>query len=73
MQGKQKGEDMKQKFQLVSIKEGGPIFDIVSYDPETKRGRLRGKHGTVFEENMDREFLKKQGYRVAPVKETENA
>lgn len=53
---------------LVSTREGGPTFEIISYNPETKTGKLRGNYGTVFEHSMDVEHLKKLGYKVVAVK-----
>ena len=43
------------------------IYDVVSYNPETKRGKLRGQYGVVFEINMSVENLKKLGYKVVRV------
>ena len=45
-------------------------FEVLSFDPETKRGKLKSMaFGTVFEENMDKEYLIKYGYRIEKVED----
>lgn len=52
---------------LRSLKEDGPCFDILTYDAETKIGRLRNvKGGADFKESLDKERLKQWGYRIEP-------
>lgn len=51
---------------LRSTKENGPVFDIVAYNTETKMGTLRGAMGVDFTESLDKERLKKWGYRIEP-------
>jgi predicted CoA-binding protein len=50
-----------------SLKEGGPSFDIISYNPATKKGKLLGNYGVKFETDLSVETLKKLGYKVVPV------
>jgi len=54
------------KYILQSTKPGGPCFDILSYDPETKTGKLKGTLGAEFEHDMSKEHLTKYGYKVVP-------
>lgn len=59
---------------LKSTKPNGPVFEIVSYNSETKKGVLLGAMGVEFTEDLDKERLKKWGYRIeAKPKETSDA
>lgn len=53
---------------LRSTKEGGPVFDILTYNAESKVGLLRrvGGSGVEFKESLDKERLKQYGYRIEP-------
>lgn len=51
---------------LRSTKDNGPVFEIVQYDPDTKIGKLMGSAGVEFKESLDKERLKKYGYRIEP-------
>ena len=51
----------------VKSSHGGHTYDVVSYNPETKRGKLKGQYGVVFETDMSVENLKKLGYKVVRV------
>jgi hypothetical protein len=52
---------------VCSTKAGGPVFDIISYSPETKKGKLRGNYGVVFETDLSIETLKKLEYKIIAV------
>ncbi len=39
-------------------------FEVLSYDPETKKGIVIGAVGTKFETDMAKETLIKYGYKV---------
>jgi len=39
-------------------------FEVLSYDPETKKGIVIGEVGTKFETDMAKETLVKYGYKV---------
>jgi len=53
------------KLYLESTK-GGVVkrFEVLSYDPETKKGIVIGEVGTKFETDMAKETLVKYGYKV---------
>lgn len=53
------------KLWLESTK-GGVVkrFEVLSYDPETKKGIVIGEVGTKFETDMAKETLIKYGYKV---------
>ena len=53
-------------FILKSTRDNGPVFEILAYDPDTKVGRLLGSMGVEFKESLDKERLKKFGYRIEP-------
>ena len=42
----------------------GKRFEVLSYDPETKKGIVVGEIGTKFETDMAKETLLKYGYKV---------
>lgn len=44
-------------------------FDIKSFNPETKKGVIRGSMGCDFEEDLSKENLLKNGYKVVKVEE----
>jgi len=53
------------KLYLESIKgEVVKRFEVLSYDPETKKGIVIGEVGTKFETDMAKETLVKYGYKV---------
>jgi len=52
------------KWYIVSIKPNGPEFEVLSFDPNTKLGKLRGRMGTAFVYNLGVEELKKLGYKL---------
>lgn len=53
------------KLWLESTKEGTTKrFQVLNYNPETKKGLVLGEMGTEFETAMDKETLVKYGYRV---------
>lgn len=52
---------------LRSTREGGPTYDILTYDTATKLGLLRNIRGGVeFNESLDKDRLVKYGYRIEP-------
>ena len=53
-------------FILKSTKENGPVFDILKYDQDSKIGVLKGRAGVEFKESLDKDRLKKYGYRIEP-------
>lgn len=59
-------------FILKSTKPGGPVFEILQYDPETKMGVLKRGQGAEFKHSLDKEHVKKYGYRIEP-KEKDDA
>lgn len=60
------------KLLLKSTRKGSTKqFEILSYDPATKKGRVLGEMGVEFETAMDKETLIKYGYKV--VQEGANA
>lgn len=50
----------------ILMSDSGKQFEILKYDPDTKMGRLVGSMGVEFDESLDKERLKKYGYRIAP-------
>ncbi len=53
------------KFFVVSTRRAdGPTFEVVSFDPNTKLGVLKGRHGGLFKEPIDAETLKNLGYKL---------
>jgi hypothetical protein len=44
-------------------------FEVLSYDPETKKGIVIGEVGTKFETDMAKETLVKYGYKVVKSEE----
>lgn len=54
------------KLYLQSTKPGQEAkrFEVLSYDPETKKGIVVGSVGTKFETDMAKETLVKYGYKV---------
>ena len=50
-------------FILKSTKPGGPVFEILQYDPDTKMGVLKGT-GAEFKHSLDKEHVVKYGYRI---------
>jgi hypothetical protein len=62
------------KLFLQSTRKPEVRFEVLSFDPVTKKGRLRSlSYGTVFEENLDKDYLVKVGYRVEKVMEEDHA
>jgi hypothetical protein len=55
------------KLYLESTKGTDTRFEVVSYDPETKKGRIIGTLGKEFSADMSKENLLKTGYRVIKV------
>jgi hypothetical protein len=51
---------------LKSTKPDGPVFEILKYDAESKMGTLFGAMGVEFKESLDKERLKKYGYKIMP-------
>jgi hypothetical protein len=50
---------------IVSTKPGCDMkFTVVSYNPETKKGRIIGSLGKEFDCDMSKEALLKAGYKV---------
>ena len=39
-------------------------FEVLAYDPETKKGKVIGGMGTEFETDMSKESLLQYGYRI---------
>jgi len=54
------------KLWVQSTKPGGEDkrFEVVAYDPVTKKGKVKSKMGTVFDEDLSKEFLVKHGYKI---------
>lgn len=59
-------------YKVQSIKENGPSFEIVSFDPATNMGRLKGKYGVEFNEELSVARLKKLGYKVVKVEDSQD-
>lgn len=53
------------QFYLVSTKPGiDKKFKVISYNPETKKGRIIGAMGVEFDTDMSKDALFKAGYKV---------
>lgn len=48
-------------------------FEVLSYDPETKKGMIMGSLGKSFPADMSKEALAKSGYRVIKLNSAEVA
>ncbi len=57
------------KVYLESTKGTGTRFEVLSYDPETKKGRVIGMMGKEFSADMSKDNLLKTGYKVIKVAE----
>lgn len=59
------------KLYLQCTKPGGEAkrFEVLSYDPETKKGQVIGALGVKFEADMAKESLLKYGYKVVKSEE----
>ena len=55
------------KLFLESTKGTDTRFEVMSYDPETKKGRIIGSLGKEFSADMSKENLLRTGYRVVKV------
>ena len=52
-------------FYLVSTKpDSDKKFKVISYNQETKKGRIIGDMGVEFDTDMSKEALLKSGYKV---------
>jgi hypothetical protein len=52
-------------FYLVSTKpDSDKKFKVISYNQETKKGRIIGAMGVEFDTDMSKEALLKSGYKV---------
>lgn len=47
-----------------SITRPGLRFEVLGFDPETNRGKLVGEMGEVFERDLSKEALTKNGYKI---------
>jgi len=47
----------------------GKRYEVLSYDPETQKGVVKGEHGSQFETDMKKETLVKYGYKVVKSEE----
>ena len=57
------------KIYLESTKGTGMRFEVLTYNPETKKGRIIGAVGKEFSADMSKENLTKTGYKVIRVVE----
>lgn len=60
------------KLFVQSLKDAEIKFEVLTYDPETKRGKIKScRYGSVFEEDLSKEYLDKLGYKR--IKEEDHA
>ena len=55
---------MTAKLYLESTRKPNLHFEVLAYDPETKKGKIMGSLGTPFDADMSKEALLKSGYKV---------